>query len=701
MKKILTIVLLLLVHAGGNLFAQEKCLTEILFQEEAAKNPQLLIERERMEEWTQHYLEEQAALPAAEKGASVPKIIPVVVHVIHYGGAENISKAQILDQIRILNEDFNAANPDTANCPAVFKPLIGNTQVEFRMAQLDPNGNCTDGIVRVYSPLTVNARNNVKALSYWPSNQYLNIWIVSSIENSGGSPGQVIGFAQFPGTGPATTDGVVIKHDFMGDIGTAANSGGAGRTTTHEVGHWLNLRHIWGDATCGNDFVSDTPPHFEANLSTCPTWPHLSNCPGNAPNGDMYPNYMDYTNGNCQNMFSIGQAARMNTALASATSGRNNLWNANNLVLTGTDGSPAVLCPPKADFIPRPRMICEGGSTQFVDGSWRGEVASRVWTFPGGTPATDTSRNPVVVYNTPGTYDVTLTVTNAAGTDSKTETGIVIVSPNSVTPTVPYTEGFEGGLFPSANGWININSNGGSEWEVNSTAAATGQFSINLYNFAGNGKGPDEFITNAFNLSNVTGTMMTFDMAFAYPTLTGTNDDKLTVYFSTNCGQTWMPRYAKQGATLATTTAAVNNDFYPTSTQWRTETVSLTPTSVSTKPNVRFRFEFTHDTGNNLYIDNINLTGTVGINDVNADNSNVNVYPNPSSSFTYVDFNMTYGGIVKIDVSDAQGRVVNTFTDELPAGEHQYTMSQDLAKGVYFVRLTFGDKAVTKRVVIK
>ncbi len=691
----------LLVSAGGSLFAQEKCLTEIMFQEAAAKDPQLLRNREAMELWTQQYLEQQQNQSATEKGAAVVKVIPVVVHVIHFNGSENISKAQIQNQIDILNEDFNALNADTTNCPAVFQPLIGNTQVEFRLAQLDPNGNCTDGIVRVYSPLTVNARNNVKALSYWPSNQYLNMWVVNSIENSGGSPGQVIGFAQFPGTGSPLTDGVVIKHDFMGNIGTAAGTGNAGRTATHEVGHWLNLRHIWGDNTCGNDFVSDTPPHYEANLSICPTWPYLSSCPGNAPNGDMYVNYMDYTNGDCQNMFSVGQSARMNAALASATSGRNNLWNANNLVLTGTDGSPAVLCAPKADFIPRPRLICEGGSTQFVDISWRGEVASRVWTFPGGSPATDTSRNPLVVYNTPGVYDVTLTVTNASGTDSKTETGIVIVSPNNVTTSVPYSEGFEGGLFPTANSWVNINANGGSEWEVNNVAAATGQYSINLYNFSNNDKGPDEFITNAFNFTNVTGTIMTFDMAFAYPTLTGTNDDKLTVYFSSNCGQTWMPRYAKQGASLATTTTAIANDFYPSSTQWRTETVSLTPTSISTRPNIRFRFEFNHDTGNNIFIDNININGTVGIDEVNADNSNVVVYPNPSSSFTYVDFNMTYTGLVKIDVTDAQGRLISTFTDELPAGEHQYTMSQDLAKGVYFVRLTFGDKAVTKKVVIK
>jgi PKD repeat protein len=698
MRKVLLIAGIAIASCFSNVQAQEKCLTEIMFQEEATKNPALLKSRQDLEDWTHNYIKSQNQ--NLNSTAVVNKIIPVVVHVIHYGGPENISKAQILDQIRILNEDFNYLNADTVNTPAVFKPLAGVTNVEFRMAQLDPSGNCTDGIVRVYSPMTSNARNNVKALSYWPSDKYLNMWIVSSIENSNGSPGQVIGFAQFPGTGPATTDGVVIKHDFMGSIGTASTSDG-GRTSTHEVGHWLNLRHIWGDATCGNDQVADTPTHFEANLSICPTWPHISNCAGSAPNGDMYTNYMDYTTGSCQNMFSAGQALRMNATLNSAVSGRNNLWSASNLIATGTDGTPAVLCTPIADFADRTRFICEGGFVSFVDASWGGEATSRLWTFPGGTPATDTAKIPTVVYNTPGSYDVSLTMTNAAGTHTKTITGMVTVSPNTVAnPIFPMSEGFESGVFPSANDWHTYDSNGGSFWDVNNSTAATGQYCINMYNYQGANKGPDEFITQAFDLTNVTGTTMSFKLAYATKNTTSTNGDKLVVYYSANCGQSWTPRYTKAGATLQTTVASVPGDFIPQASQWRTETINLTATSISTKPNIRFRFEFTYDTGNNIYIDDINLSGTVGVNEINADNSNVTIYPNPSSSFTYVDFNMTVTGDVVIDVMDVQGRLVSSFRDNLPVGDHQYTMNNDLEKGVYMVRISFGNESVTKRVVI-
>jgi len=700
MRKILLIVGIAVTAILGTAQAQEKCLSEIMFQEAAAKNSALLHSRQDLEDWTKEYLKANEHNHLGESAAQVNKIIPVVVHVIHYGGGENISKAQILNQIETLNLDFNYLNADTTNTPAVFRPLAGVTNVEFKMAQLDPNGNCTDGILRIYSALTYNARNNVKALSYWPSNQYLNIWVVSSIENSSGSPGQVIGFAQFPGTGPASTDGIVVKHDFMGSIGTAANSGNLGRTATHEIGHWLNLRHIWGDATCGNDQVSDTPTQFEANLSTCFVWPHISNCAGNAPNGDMYTNYMDYTNGDCQNMFSIGQSARMNATLNSAISGRINMWQPANLLATGTDGSPAVLCAPKSDFTPRPRMICAGGSLPFADASWGGQSSSRLWTFSGGTPATDTSANPFITYNTPGVYDVSLTITNAAGTDTKTETAMVIVSATVATGAVPFSEGFEGSVFPTANDWFMSNSNGGSEWEVSNLAASSGQYSINLYNYTGAVNGTDEFITNAFDLSNVTATQMNFKLAFALINSTNTNADKLVVYYSTNCGQTWAPRYSKTGTQLQTTATTVAPDFLPSPSDWRNELVSLTPITISTKPNVRFRFEFTYDSGNNIFIDDINITGTVGLNEVNAENANVTIYPNPSKSTTYVDFNMTSGGAVKIEVMDIQGRVVSTFQDELPSGDHQYTMNQDLATGVYMLRISFGDRAVTKKVVL-
>lgn len=695
---------LLALSLGLSIFAlpaigQEKCLSEIQFQEDAAKNPGILKDRSDFEDYMQHYKQH---FLAQNRSALTPLIIPVVVHVIHANGAENISDAQILDQIDSLNKDFRRLNADTVNTPAVFQSVAADCNIEFRMAQLDPNGNCTNGIVRVFSYLTQNARNNVKALSYWPSDRYLNMWIVASIANTSGAPGDVIGFAQFPGASQnPLTDGVVIKHDFMGSIGTAALSGNAGRTATHEIGHWLNLRHIWGDAQCGDDFVSDTPPHFGANLSICPSWPSVSNCAGNFPNGDQFTNYMDYTNGDCQNMFSFGQYQRMDATLNSVASGRNNLWTSTNLTLTGTDGTPAVLCAPRADFSPRQRFICEGGLLNFRDNSWNGAVASRVWYFPGGTPATDTALSPNVTYSTPGTYDVSLVVTNAAGTDSLTYTGHVVVSPSNITSTVPFAEDFENGTFPY-NDWYVLNSNLGNTWATTSNAFSSGSKSIYISNYNGNDKGPDEFITPPLNLSNVTQTTMTFDVAFALTNLTSSNTDKLTIYYSTNCGQSWTQRYTRAGTTLATVATAVPSTFTPNSSQWRTETVNLSPTSISTKPNVRLRFEFTHDTGNNIYIDDININGNfTGLDDINAENAQVNIYPNPGTTNTYVDFSTLTESQVEITVFDATGRMVSSFADQMPAGDHQYTLPNNLEKGVYIVKMSFGDRTLSRRVVLQ
>jgi len=702
MKKLLLIAAILtfgLQKNGNAQLSNDKCHAEIMFQEAAAKDPQVLRNREDLEQFTHDFI----SSGAAARASSVVKIIPVVVHVVHYGGSENISKAQIEDQIRVLNEDYQRLNPDTVNTPAVFQPVAGNTQVEFRLAQLDPDGNCTDGITRIYSPLTYNARNNVKSLRCWPRDKYLNMWIVNSIANVNGSPGTVIGFAQFPG-GADSTDGVVIKYDYMGTNGAAANSQGAGRTATHEVGHWLNLRHIWGDATCGNDYVNDTPPHYAANLSTCPSWPSISNCTGNAPNGDMFSNYMDYTNGPCQNMFSAGQSARMQATLNSSVSGRNNLWSAANLIATGTSGTPVSLCAPVADFTPKPIMICEGGSVQFNDGSWGGIATSRTWTFNGGSPATDTSANPMVMYAAAGVYDVTLTVNNATGSNSKTIAAKVIVNASNVTNVIPFSEGFENGTWPF-NDFYAYNANGGNTWATTSVAASQGSKSLYIYNYLNtatgyqsNEKGPDEFITPAFNLSGVTSASMTFDLACG---LRDTTADKLAVAYSFNCGQTWTVRYTRQGIPLQTTTGFITGNFIPNATQWRTETVSFGNT-INNKSNVRFRFEFTHESSNNIYVDNINLGGTVsGVNEINAASADMNIHPNPSKGITYVDFSMAAAGDVKIDILDIEGRMISSFADFLSEGDHQYTMNNELASGVYLVRLTFGNNSITKKVIIK
>jgi pregnancy-associated plasma protein-A len=241
-------------------------------------------------------------------------VIPVVVHVVHKTNAQNISEAQIRSQIDVLNRDFRKTNPDIANVPAPFVPLAADARIEFELATTDPSGAATDGITRTKT--TANSFSDdesVKAASSggadaWPRDDYLNIWVCELNTNG------LLGYAQFPG-GPAATDGVVILHTAFGTTGTAAAPFNLGRTATHEIGHFLNLRHIWGDdgtGCSGDDFVADTPNAAGPNRGA-PAFPRVT-C-SNGPNGDMFMNYMDYTDDVAMFMFTDGQVTRMQTCL--------------------------------------------------------------------------------------------------------------------------------------------------------------------------------------------------------------------------------------------------------------------------------------------------------------------------------------------------------------------------------------------------
>ncbi len=245
--------------------------------------------------------------------------IPVVVHVVHRTAAENISEQQIESQIDVLNADFRKKNADISKVPAAFSTLADDSRIVFKLASEDPDGNPTSGITRRSTSVSgFSHDDSVKFHSSggtdaWPRDRYLNIWVC---QLSGG----LLGYAQFPG-GPADTDGVVILHSAFGTTGTAAAPFDKGRTTTHEIGHWLNLRHIWGDdgtGCSGSDFVADTPNQGGPNYGT-PTFPSES-C-GNGPHGDMFMNYMDYVDDEAMVMFTTGQVSRMQAALDGPRSG--------------------------------------------------------------------------------------------------------------------------------------------------------------------------------------------------------------------------------------------------------------------------------------------------------------------------------------------------------------------------------------------
>jgi len=307
MKKIFTLIIALIALQQSTL-AQRVCGTteyQMMLEQE---DPSIIQRRDEIEQFTRDYLMNNP------QGDRALVTIPVVVHVVYNTTAENISDAQIQSQITVLNQDFRRLNADVANTPSAFSSLVGDANIEFCLATTDPNGNPTNGVLRVPTTATSFGTNNTVKSSTsggsnaWNASRYLNMWVCDI-------SGSILGYAQFPG-GSASTDGVVIDYQYFGTIGTATAPFNKGRTATHEVGHWLNLRHIWGDdgtGCTGSDQVTDTPNAAGSNVG-CPAFP-LVTC-SNGPNGDMFMNYMDYTDDACMYMFSNGQVSRMQALFA-------------------------------------------------------------------------------------------------------------------------------------------------------------------------------------------------------------------------------------------------------------------------------------------------------------------------------------------------------------------------------------------------
>jgi PKD repeat protein len=701
MKKILLATAAFAVMFATNVSAQNtSCGTHTNYIKQLQKSPASVDPQQQFENLVSDYT---ANNPTGEKAV---RIIPVVFHVLHEGGPENISKAQIEDQIDLLNADFRRLNADTGNTPAPFKAVAADCNIEFRLANKDPQGNCTDGIVRIYSSKTNNASddNGAKGVSYWPRNQYLNVWVVKSIDSGDLSGGFVLGYAQLPYFGGAATDGIVVRHDYIGSIGTAVSpaggSNGKGRTVTHEVGHWLGLRHIWGDQTCGSDGVGDTPVHREAN-SGCPAFPKTNTCSNPGANGEMFTNYMDYTNGSCQNIFTVGQKAIMDATLTSITV-RKNLIQTANLNATGVNNNPPNVCSPIADFAADEFMICKGSSVGFNDGSWNGSPTQWDWSFAGGTPSSSTAQNPTVTYNTPGIYDVTLTVTNSQGTSSKTKQAIVKVSDtNAEDINYNFVDGFEQENEPFADRWITVNSGGGDfKWSRFAGAGFNTWYSAKMANF-GNGSGDvDELISPSFKLNNISSPVLKFKVSYA--TTSSSSTDVLKVFLSVDCGKTWTVRYSKTGTALSTS-SNTGSPFTPTNTnQWREETVSI-PSSIANKPNVRLKFAFTSGGGNNLYLDDINISNPTGNIDLAvADNLGLTVFPNPSAGDITFYFNLLAKAKTDIRLYDVVGKeILPVFTGNLQSGYNQFTVNraQVPSAGVYLLQVMVDGNRFTKRII--
>lgn len=651
-----------------------------------------------LEEFTQNF-NPSMSMGSYQRGGSTIYIIPIVFHIVHKGGQENISDAQVIDAVRILNEDFNKMNSDTATVVSTFVNNIANVGFEFRLAQKDALGNCVNGITRTFSLNTDGGDNstvddvnrnlngsstNTNAIRY-PRDMYLNIWVCNDL-------GDAAGYTNTPNSwNSAKYDGIWLQHAYTGSIGTGSPI--RSRALTHEVGHWFNLSHTWGSTndpgvSCGNDNVSDTPQTI--GWTTC----NLSGktCPADPSPVDNVQNYMDYSY--CSRMYTNGQKARMVAAINSSVGQRNELWQVSNLNATGVLQSP-TLCT--ANFTADNLVICEGESVDFTDISYNA-VTGWNWTFTGGTPSTGTNATETVVYNTPGTYAVTLTATDGTSNDTETKNAYITVLPSTGRPA-PLVEGFETETTLPSNNWMIFNPDNGQAWTVTSTAAYSGTKSAKLSNSQVAAGHTDELISSTIDLSSMSSAVVTFKYAYAMKNSNST--DILKVYASNDCGASWSMRKQFPAATLSTS-GNQNSSFTPSSiSQWEEGQITNLSASYLTS-SFRLKFEFTSGLGNNVYIDDINISSALNVDDLNA-NFGLTAYPNPFDSQTTVSFSLDNEKDVELNVYDVIGKqVMNLTKGSLSAGEHNYIMDgSDLGAGVYFVKLKAGNSEKVMKVILQ
>ncbi|WP_276372922.1 zinc metalloprotease [Chryseolinea sp. H1M3-3] len=309
----LRFITVLFILTSNATFSQRGCASMNLYNKALETDPNFRFNRNLM-------MREREAINLNSR-VVLETTINVVVHVLWKENAQKVSRETVLSQIEVLNQDFNASNSDVKNVPATFKAFVGNPRVKFKLTDKDPAGKPHSGVISKQTELDVFLEDHDMKFSAkggddaWPRDRFLNIWVCNLGPDENGD--QLLGHAQFPG-GPESTDGVVIWFNAFGANGRAPAPFDRGRTATHEVGHWFNLFHIWGNdglpSCTDTDEVEDTPNQERQNVGRQTTFPHIS-C-DNQPNGDMFMNYMDYVDDAAMFMFSKGQADRIKSTIA-------------------------------------------------------------------------------------------------------------------------------------------------------------------------------------------------------------------------------------------------------------------------------------------------------------------------------------------------------------------------------------------------
>lgn len=640
--------------------------------------------------------------------------IPVVVHVVHngepIGEGVNISKEQILSQIRVLNEDFRRKS----GTPGFnLHPAGADVQIEFQLAVRTPEGLPTDGIVRVKGSQTnwgtrsAEARLPLKAHSFWNPAHYLNVWVANIAE---------LGHGQFPvsdlpGVAGDTEaenpldDGIIVDYQAFGTIGQVIAPHDQGRTATHEVGHYLGLIHIDGDGNCAeDDFCTDTPP-VSFKTSGCPNPKHLA-CDGTPA---QIENYLDYTDDRCMNMFTLQQKERMRTVLANSPR-RKTLKDSPGLtpvVLIPNDASVEKIERIQTDVCNTnvtPQVLIRNMGTEVLTSltitytiddalpqtlQWTGALQSLTTTSV-ALPTTQTTR---------GTHQI-----KVMASEPNKQTEVVIDRTQEaaffVLPlqSLPLKNDFSDASTLVAN-WQVVNPDDKTTWEIVTLTDQENQV-LKLEGFDYVDKAQEDILLTPI-LNNESNLPLSLRFKVSYAAYDrGANEvsqDALKVGVTLDCGKTFTIVYEKQGTVLATVDPTTD-DWVPTkNTEWRTESINLS--RWSNQEQVQIAFISVNDFGNNIYLDDISITSG---NVANNPQDFVKITPNPGKAQ-----NIQFSLQLPAAVDRLQWTLTSLTGQEITQGkianaqfQSQSLTNQRIAAGIYLLKVHTPHYTITKRVIV-
>ncbi|MFC3881719.1 M43 family zinc metalloprotease [Algoriphagus namhaensis] len=603
-------------HVGG-----EKCGHGIL-EARLEKQVGYFASKPYFESWIDKKIESRRNSPQVlSRTQNDPIRIPVVVHIIHsgttLGQGSNIPDSQVFEQIRVLNEDFNRTNADASRTPTEFLPVAGSANIEFVLARQDEQGLPTTGIVRVQGPKSTYSPDDATLIgqtSQWNPEEYLNIWVVPLVQ-------PFIGYASFPisdlpglNFAPTSviTDGVTVDYRFFGVGGNAVGSS-LGRTATHEVGHYLGLRHIWGDGGCGvDDFVEDTPPQDNSNNS-CNSNPSRFSCGTN----DMIQNYMDYTPDACMNIFTLGQIERFHVVLENSPR-RTTLVNnraTEDPVLPDFDlGILRVIQP--SDFACEPLIQ---PAIEVLNAGEQRLTSARIQLLVNGVMAEnknvtfnlETGDSEEIIFNEVAlpqeSNQVIFRITSVNGVaDQNPDNNEAITNP-VIQGNIELPYALDLAQFPEQ--WVVDNPDGEITWsdtQVTINGQTQDAVVINHYDYEAQGQ-LDYFISPKIDLTRYPNAQLVFEVAYG-PYAQSGFQDRLLVAVSPDCGGSFdinSATYNKFGTRLETSQPTLD-EFVPTdASQFRTELFNLN--EFADLGSVRLAIVTQNGYGNNLYLKNIRI----------------------------------------------------------------------------------------------